>query len=181
MGTLQQIAVFLVDTIFSLYIAAIVIRFLLALVKADFYNPISQALVTITNPTLIPLRRLIPAIGKIDTAAIVLALILIMMKLTLLMLIIKGGMPGLSLIWVALIELAQLIIWIYIIAMILLAVMSWVGNTYGNPLVSILYKLTEPLLRPVRSVIPPISGLDLSPLVATMGLYIVLIILNGLA
>lgn len=181
MSTLQQIAVFLVDTIFSLYIAAIVIRFMLALVKADFYNPLSQALVSITNPTLVPLRRLIPAIGKIDTAAIVLALILIMLKTTILMLIQHGAMPNLSLIWFSLVEFAKLIVWIYIIAMILLAVMSWVGNTYGNPLVSILYKLTEPLLRPVRRVIPPISGLDLSPMVATIGLYVILIILNGLA
>ena len=73
MEALQNVGVFLVQTLFSLYIGAVLIRFLLALSRANFYNPLSQFLVKITNPVLVPLRRLIPAIGKLDTAAIVLA------------------------------------------------------------------------------------------------------------
>nr|HPQ96586.1 YggT family protein [Thiolinea sp.] len=73
METLQLIAIFLVSTLFSLYIGAVLIRFLLAWSRADFYNPLSQFLVRITNPVLVPLRRIIPAAGKLDTASLVLA------------------------------------------------------------------------------------------------------------
>jgi len=180
MGTMQQIAAFLVDTLFSLYIAAIVIRFMLAMVRADFYNPLSQALVKITNPALVPLRRIIPAIGKVDTAAIVLALLLIMIKTALLLLIVGKEIPGIYLIWHSLIEFAKLIIWIFIIAMILQAVMSWVGNSYGNPLANILHNLTNPVLRPIRKVVPSLGMIDISPMIATIGLYVILIVLEGL-
>lgn len=181
MGTMQQIATFLVDTLFSLYIAAIVIRFLLAMVRADFYNPFSQTLVKVTNPALVPLRRIIPAIGKIDTSAIVLALLLIMIKTALLLLIVGKEIPGVYLVWYSLIEFAKLIIWIFIIAMIVQAIMSWVGNTHGNPLTNILYHLTNPILRPIRNVMPNLGMIDISPMVATIGLYVILIILEGLA
>lgn len=181
MGTLQQIAVFLVDTLFSLYIAAVVIRFMLAMVRADFYNPLSQALVKLTNPALVPLRRIIPSIGKLDTAAIVLAILLIMIKTALLLLIQGQDIPALALVWYALIEFAKLIIWIYIIALLIQAVMSWVGNTYGNPLSNILHNLTAPLLGPIRNVVPNLGMIDISPMIAMIGLYVILIVLNGLA
>lgn len=180
MGTLQQIGVFLVDTLLTLYIAAVVIRFLLAWTRADFYNPVSQLLVKVTNPVLVPLRRIIPPLGKIDSAAVILAILLIMVKTTLILVIQGGGVPGLYLIWYAFIELLKLVIWIYIIAMLLLAVMSWVGNSYGNPMASLLSSLTQPILKPIRKVMPNTGMLDLSPMVATIGLYVVLIILKGL-
>jgi YggT family protein len=180
MGTLQQIAVFLVDTLLTLYIAAVVIRFLLAWARADFYNPLSQLLVKITNPILVPLRRIVPPLGKIDSAAVILAVLLIMIKTTLLLVLQGGNIPGLFLIWYAFIELLKLVIWIYIIAMLLLAVMSWVGNSHGNPMASLLSSLTRPILNPIRKVMPNTGMLDLSPMVATIGLYVVLIILQGL-
>ena len=179
MGTLQHIGIFLVDTLFSLYIGAVIIRFLLALSRADFYNQISQVIVKVTNPTLVPLRRLIPAMGKIDTAAIVLAVSLIIIKTFLIVIMQGGGVGFIGLLVYAIVELLRTIIWIYIIALILQAVMSWVGNSHGNPFSSILYSLTNPILKPIRNVVPMIGMIDLSPMVAILGLNILLIVLDG--
>jgi YggT family protein len=164
----------------QLYIGAVLIRLLLAWSRANFYNPLSQALVKITNPVLVPLRRMIPAIGKLDTAAVVLALSLMIIKV-LLLLALKGSDANLLLVVLySAVELLRTVVWIYIVAMIIQAVMSWVGNAYGNPLADILHSLTEPLLRPLRNVIPTLGMIDLSPLVAILLLNIVLIVLNSL-
>ncbi len=179
MNALQNVGLFLVDTLFSAYIGAVLIRFLLASVRANFYNPLSQFLVKITNPVLVPLRRMIPAIGKVDTAAIVLALGLTIVKVFL-MVGIKGiGVDFISVFVYAVLELVRNIIHIYIFAMIVQAVMSWVGNSYGNPLADLLYSLTDPLLRPIRNVIPPIGMVDLSPMIAILLLYVVLIVFQS--
>ena len=175
---LQNISIFLISTLFSLYIGAVVIRFLLAYSRADFHNPLSQFLVKITNPVLVPLRRFIPAIGKIDTASLTLAFGL---KLVggFLILSLMGQQLNLGYMLIAAAaDLARTIIWIYIIAMIVNAVMSWMGNTYNNPVASLLQSLTDPILRPIRRFVPLVSGIDLSPLVAILGLQVLLILLG---
>ena len=179
MGTLQNIGIFLVDTLFTLYIYAVVIRFLLALSRADFYNQISQFIVKITNPLLVPIRRIIPPVGKLDTATIVLALALVFSKAFLITILAGGTLSFGVLFFYTIIELIRVIIWMYIIALVLQAIMSWVGNTYGNPLSSILNSLTNPILAPIRNVVPMVGMIDLSPMVAILGLNILLIIVNG--
>lgn len=179
MQALQNVGVFLVETLFSLYIGAILIRFLLAWSRANFYNPLSQFLVKITNPVLAPLRRLIPAIGKLDTAAIVLALGLMVIKVFLLLgLQGSGANPPVVLIY-SVVELLKMVINIYIFALIIQAVLSWVGNSYGNPMADILNSLTDPILRPIRNIVPTIGMIDLSPMVAILLLYVVLILLQS--
>ena len=180
MNVLQQIGVFLIETLFSLYIGAVILRMLLGYAGANFYNPLSQALVKVTNPSLIPLRRFIPSIGKIDTAAIVLALGLTVIKMILLSLIVFGGFNIIAIIFASIIDLIKVVIWIYIIALLIQAVMSWVGNTYGNPVTPLIDSLTSPLLRPVRGILPPMGALDLSPLVVILLLNILLIIINNI-
>lgn len=175
MAALQNIGFFLVNTLFSLYIGAVILRFLLAWVRASFYNPISQFLVKITNPVLAPLRRVIPATGKIDTAAIALALALTVIKLVLLNMLGYNN----NIIFGAILDLLETVIHIYIFALIVQAIMSWVGNSYGNPLADLLHSLTEPLLRPVRQVVPVIGMIDLSPMIAVLILYVILIALNS--
>lgn len=179
MQALQNVGVFLVETLFSLYIGAVLIRFLLAWSRANFYNPLSQFLVKITNPVLVPLRRMIPAMGKLDTAAIVLALGLMIIKVFLLV-----GMQGSSVgvpvvLTYSIVELLRMVIHIYIFALIIQAVLSWVGNSYGNPLADILNSLTDPILRPIRNIVPTIGMVDLSPMVAILLLYVVLIVLQS--
>ncbi|WP_298607756.1 YggT family protein [uncultured Thiothrix sp.] len=175
----QNIAVFLISTLFSLYIGAVLLRFLLALVRADFYNPLSQFLVKITNPVLVPLRRFVPPIGKIDSASLVLAFTLKLIAATLLMSIqgLDAGVGGLLLAVLA--DLIRTVVWIFMVALIVQAIMSWVGNSYGNPMGSLLDSLTAPMLDPIRKFVPLIGMVDLSPLVAILLLQVVLIALGG--
>ncbi|SDZ85832.1 YggT family protein [Thiothrix caldifontis] len=179
MEALQNIGIFLTEVLFSFYIGAILIRFLLALSRANFYNPLSQSLVKITNPALVPLRRMVPAIGKLDTAAIVLALGLKIIQ-TLLLVALQGSEVSLPVVFVyAVIDLLRTVIYIYLFALVIQAVLSWVGNSHGNPLTDILHSLTEPLLRPVRQFVPVMGMIDFAPMVAILLLYIVLIILQS--
>ncbi len=176
MEALQNVGIFLVQTLFSFYIGAVLIRFLLALSRANFYNPLSQFLVKITNPVLVPLRRMIPAVGKLDTAAIVLALGLTLLKFFLLDLL---GLQLDNIVIISIADLLHTVVNIYIFALIIQAVLSWVGNSHDNPLADILNSLTEPLLRPIRQFVPVIGMVDLAPMAAILLLYIVLIVLQS--
>lgn len=182
MGALGNALIFLVSMIFTLYIGVVALRLLLALVRADFYNPLSQFIVTVTNPLLRPLRRLIPAIGRIDTAAIMLFLILALLKTGIIVLL--AGMPVLAvpLVAIAVRDLVEIFIYIYIISLIGEAVLSWIAAARGgyNPIAMLLINLNRPLLAPIRRVIPPIGMVDLSPLFALLVLNALLIVLHSL-
>jgi YggT family protein len=163
---------FLISTMFSLYILAVMLRFLLGAVRADFYNPVSQFLVRVTNPVLVPLRKIVPSIGKFDTAAIVLMILLQLVSLILIVLLRGGGIPVSRLIILTLAELLSLGINVFIIAIIVQVIISWINPGSYNPVISLLYSLTTPVLRPIQQLIPPISGIDLSPLFALIGLQV---------
>lgn len=179
----QEIALFLTNTLFSIYISLVMIRFMLALFKADFYNPISQTIVRFTNPPLVFLRRFIPPIGKFDSSAIVLMILLQMAELWLRTLIMDQSVTFLALFVVSFIELIKLGIWIFIIALIVQALISWINPgmyQMQNPMAAILNSLTAPLLKPIRRMLPRTGMIDFSPMLAIMLLYILLIIVNGL-
>jgi YggT family protein len=164
--------VFLIEIIFSLYIMVVMLRFLFQLVRADFYNPISQFIVTLTNPLLRPLRRIIPSVGKIDMSSIVLMLLLQYLSLSLITLISGGYFRPLSLLVFAIAELINLTFNVYIFSLIILAVFSWINPGYYNhPLTQILGQLTNPLMRPARKLLPPVSGIDLSPMLVIIALF----------
>jgi len=175
-----EIAMFLIEALFSLYIGAVIIRLLLGFARADFHNPLSQFLVKVTNPVLVPMRRFIPSIGKIDTSAIVLAYVLTLVKISLLFLLVTGGLQFPVSLFTALGDLITSIIWVYIIALILQAIMSWVGSTQGNPVAPLVNSLTAPIVRPIRKVVPLIGAMDLSPMVAILGLYVLLIVVRSI-
>ena len=179
MSVIQQIGLFLVETLLSLYISAIVIRFLLGYARADFYNPLSQFLVKITNPVLVPVRRFIPSFGKLDTSAVAVALVLMIIKTALVTGIVGASLNVVTLLWLSVGELIRSVIWVYIIALILMAVISWIGSSQGNPVSPLVNSLVSPLVNPVRRRLPPVGMLDLSPMVVMIGLYILLIIVNG--
>lgn len=163
---------FVISTLFSLYVLALMLRFVLAWVRADFYNPVSQFLVKITNPVLVPVRRLIPPVGGIDLASI-LAMLAVQMLGIALILLLRGGGIGLQiLIFVSLTELVDLLFKLFIYGIVIQAILSWVNPGTYNPAVSLLHSLTEPVLRPARRLLPPIGGLDLSPLVAIIALEV---------
>ncbi len=169
--------IFIIDTVFALYILAIMLRFLLQWVNADFYNPISQFLVKITHPPLKLLRRAIPSIGRIDTASIVFMLVLQMLA-GFLIFTMKGAVTPIGALFVwALAELLTLLINLYVFAILIQVIVSWVNPGTYNPGVSLIYNLTEPMLRVVRNILPPMGGIDLSALVVLIGLQLIKMVL----
>lgn len=170
---------YLIEAIFGFYILTLLLRLLFQLARADFYNPITQFLVALTNPPLLPLRRVIPLVGGIDLASIVLLIALQMLELYLLAWI-QGAQPG----WVGVLVLsvARLIkytVWIYIIAILIRVILSWV-NPYGrsrHPAGDLLYSLTEPMLAPARRLIPAVGGLDISPILVFVLLQVTLMLI----
>ncbi|PJE79147.1 hypothetical protein CI610_01896 [invertebrate metagenome] len=170
--------VFIVQTLGNLFIYAVLLRFLLQLVKADFYNPLSQAVVKITSPLLKPLRRIIPGFGGMDIAALILAFVLEMILLYLLYGL-RGASPSavpIVLVMVqAVFKLIDLILNIYIFSMVIIAIASWVTSGRYNPALVLLMQLTDPIASRVRRIIPPIGGLDLS----FMAIMLVIILIQG--
>jgi YggT family protein len=163
---------FLITTLISLYILAIMLRFLLGLVRADFYNPVSQFLVRVTNPLLVPLRKVIPPVGKFDTAAVVLMLVLQLVSVFIVVSLRSVSVPVITMVMYTIGELLLLLIHIYMISIVVQVIMSWISPGTYSPVNSVLYSLTSPLLKPIQRIIPPLSGIDLSPLFALLGLQV---------
>lgn len=158
--------VFLIDTLFSLYILAVVLRFLLQWTRADFYNPVSQFLVKITHPPLRVMRRFIPAAGRIDSSSLLLALILQVLA-NFAILAIKGVMINpLALTVLSFTDLLKMTLDIFVYAIFAGAILSWFSSGSYSGAASLLYSLTDPLLSVCRRVMPDFGGIDLSPLIA---------------
>jgi YggT family protein len=160
--------VFLIDTLFSLYILAVLLRFLLQYCGSNFYNPISQFLIKITHPPLRVLRRFVPAAKKIDTSSLVLALVLQMIA-DFFILLLKGYTINIvALALLSTTHLISLLINIFIFSVFARALLSWVNPDNFDAASSILTSLTEPLLNFSRKFIPDIAGIDLSPLIVLL-------------
>jgi len=166
---------YLINIVSSLYILCVMLRFFLQWVKADFFNPLCQFLMKVTNPLLLPLRRVIPGFFKLDLAAVVLMLILQIIAL-LLMAVVTSYPIGWYVIIIAIFKLLQMVLNLFFWAILIRAVISWVSPHPHNPLVILLTQLTEPLLRPARRILPTISGFDLSPLVVLIILQLIAIL-----
>jgi YggT family protein len=174
---MAQVLLFLITTLFSLYITAVMLRFLLQWVKADFYNPFCQFLIKVTNPLLLPLRKIVPGWFGLDVAAIILMLVLQIIEIALIDWTI--GLPISAMIVIpSIIRLILLVLNLYFYLVLARAVLSWISPYQGNPMQIVLIQLTEPLLRPIRSVIRPIHGFDLSPIVLMILIQVLLIIIK---
>jgi len=169
--------VFLVQVIFGLYALVVLLRFLLQLVRADFYNPLSQFIAKATTPVLKPLRRIIPGVGGKDIASLVLAWLVLAIEMLLVLLIGGQGFMPIAALLLAVPELLTLSINIFLYGILIMVILSWVNPAGQNPAMSILYALTEPLVRPVRQTIKPIGGIDLSPMVVMIGLVLLKMLL----
>lgn len=164
--------ILIIDSVASLYILAILLRFLLQWCGAAFYNPISQFLVKITHPPLRLLRRFVPPIGQIDTSSLVLVLILQMLT-NFSVLILKGiaiNIGALTLLSIA--DLVSLLINIFIFAIFARALLSWMNPGAFGSASSILTSLSEPLLDTCRKFVPDLGGMDISPLAALLFLQL---------
>ena len=162
--------IYLISTVTDLYVTAILLRLLLQWVKADFYNPLSQFLIKVTNPVLVPARRIIPSIGPLDTASVVVMYVLELAQLAVIGLISQSdfGLPFLLVF--ALKKLILALIMIYFVLIIARIIISWIANQSRHPIIPLIYQLTDPVLRPITKVLPPMGGFDLSPLIALIAL-----------
>lgn len=162
---------FIADTLTTLYTGAVMLRLLLQLVKADYYNPICQFVVKVTHPVLRPLRRAIPSIGRFDTASLVLMLAVQTIALIALSSLQGAELPAFGGVLVlAAMRTVELFFDLYVGIILGSALLSWISPHSHSPVASLLYSLSEPVLEPVRRLLPAIGGLDLSPLVALMAL-----------
>ena len=183
MNAISNVLDFLIHVLFTMYIYAVILRMLLGYTRADFYNPFSQFILTVTNPVLTPLRKFIPSIGGIDTSAIVLILVLKFVELALRSFLVSKQVLLSALIVPSIIGVLQQILNIFIFAIIILVIISWVAphmHGQSNPITPILRSITEPLIRPARKLIPPVGIFDLSTLVVLLALYCIKIFLHSL-
>ena len=182
MNAINEILVYLVQTLLSLYLVTMLLRFLLQLVRADFYNPISQFIVKVTNPLVIPLRRVIPGLGGIDVSSLLLALLLQLAAIVAMLLINGLSPPGILLLlaW-SVLGVLGLLVNMYFFALLAMIILSWVAAGSRHPAIYLLYQITEPVMAPFRKVLPPMGGLDLSPILVFVLINIIQIALRHLA
>lgn len=166
---------FVVETLFDLFVLCFILRLVMQMTRADFHNPLSQFIVRVTNPLLVPLRKLVPGYRGMDLAAILLILVLELVATATLFPLKTGLSPDIgTLAFFALLRTVVTVIRLYFFAILLYAILSFVSPGTYNPLSSILASICEPVLRPVRRLIPPIGGIDLSPLFLLIALQALL-------
>lgn len=175
MSGFAEALIYIIQTLGSLYLLIVLLRFILQLVRADFYNPLSQFTVKATQPLLKPLRRVIPGFGGLDLASLTLA-ILVQLLLMVVVVLIAGANPiaiGLQLLVWAIIAVTSLFLKIFFFAMIISVILSWVAPGSYNPGAQLVNQICEPLLAPFRKLTPNLGGLDISPIFAFIALNLI--------
>ncbi|AQZ32021.1 MULTISPECIES: YggT family protein [Pseudomonadaceae] len=184
MSGLIEALIYIIQTLGSLYLLIVLLRFILQLVRADFYNPLSQFIVKATQPLLTPLRRVIPGFAGLDLASLVLAILvqLLLMVITLtLMGYNVGGFILQLLVW-SLIGVTSLFLKVFFFALIISVILSWVAPGSYNPGAQLVNQICEPLLAPFRKLLPNLGGLDISPIFAFITINLIdRFVIGGLA
>ena len=172
MSYFANAGVILVEVIFGLLISLFVVRVLLQLVRANFYNPVCQFFYKATNPVLMPLRKLLRPWRNFDLAGTLVAFLLECLKVLLLFALV-GRVPGLGGILVlGFAEFIAFLLMLYFWLILIRVILSFVGQGSYSPVVPLIAQITEPVLRPIRRVLPDLGGFDLSPLVATLAIFL---------
>lgn len=169
---------FILDALLTLVVVAFLLRVLLPVVRAEFRNPIGQAVLQFTSPLVLPLRRLLPPAGRVDVASVVALLLVQLAKTALLMLVAGVGLASVPLALGGLHDLARTVLQFYFVAVLLHALLSWMAPGSYSPGAQLLSRLCEPLLGPLRRIVPPIGGLDFSALLVLIGLQALQILLH---
>jgi len=168
MSYLANAAMILIEFAFGIAVALVVLRVLLQLVRANFHNPICQFLYKVSNPVLMPLRRVIPAWRRLDMAGVVLAWALLLLKRVLIFALV-GAMPSFAgLAVIAFADLIGFVLMTVLLLIIVRVILSFVGSDNYHPVIPLVHQLTEPLLKPVRKRMPALGGLDLSPMIVVL-------------
>lgn len=166
--------IFLIDTLFSLYILVLVIRFILVWIHADYFNPVVQFIIKMTNFLVKPTRRLLPNIGRIETATLLWIIVLQAVKFGLIATI-GGGFDFAAILLLSLGDSIKLFVQTFFYAIIAQAILSWIQP--HSPVNYILYQFTSPIMRPIQRLVPPIGGVDISPIPALILLQLILIMI----
>ena len=176
---MTQALYFIVKTLAQLYLLLLLLRFWLPIMMADFRNPIAQGIFRITSPLVIPVRRFVPPIGRLDTSTILVAYVLEFL-LVLLLLAIRGlRVETLPIAVTAILELAILSLNLFFFVILLKIILSWVAPQNYNPMTVLLNTMAEPVLRPFRRVVPAVGGFDISPIFAIVLLKAAEIVLQS--
>lgn len=162
--------VFIVNALSSLYLLVLLLRFWLPWLRADFRNPLAQGILKLTSPVIIPVRRLVPSFGRLDTATILVAFVVQCLALLLILLILGASAKFSTIALSALVKLVLLSVNLFMFAIFIRIVLSWIAPGQYNPAIAIITTLTEPLLAPVRRIIPAMGGFDISPIFVIIGL-----------
>lgn len=171
--------IYIIETLLSLCLVAVLLRLLLQWSRADFRNPLARSIVHLTNPVIVPLRRLLPAIGRLDTASCVALVVAALLQVSVSWLLSGlGPPPGLLWLRLAVLEILRVTLWTYFFAIVLYAMLSLIAPGTYSPAQGLLVSLCEPVLRPFRRLIPPLGSLDLSPLWAGIAIQALLILLH---
>lgn len=181
MQYIQNATTYITQAIFAFAIYVVLLRFWMQWVRADFRNELGQFIITVTNPVVIPLRKVIPSIGTVDSATLFLAYLLCFLKYVV-MIAISGSLGSIptfipALLIVSLGLLIQSTIYLFMAAIFISIIASWVAPHSYHPVLMVLRSISEPLLAPARRIIPPIGGLDLSPMIVLLFLNVILIII----
>lgn len=171
--------VFIVNALTSLYLLVLLLRFWMPWLGADFRNPLAQGILRFTSPVVIPVRRIAPSFGRLDTATLLVAFIIQYLAVLLLLLILgqTAGIPEIAL--TAIVKLVVLSINLFVYAIFIRIILSWVAQGGYNPATAIITTLTEPVLRPFRRLVPSLGGFDISPIFAIILLLAATIVVNG--
>jgi YggT family protein len=171
--------IYLIETLLSLCLWSVLLRLLLQWSRADFRNPLARAIVQITNPVIVPLRRVLPAVGRIDTASCVAVVVFALLQVSVAFVLRGLGLPTpLTWLQLAVLEILRTTLWTYFFAIVMYALLSMIAPGTYSPAQALLVSLCEPVLRPFRRAIPPISGLDLSPLWACIAIQALRILIG---
>ncbi len=171
---------YIVDTLTSLYLGVLLLRFIMQIVRANYRNPFAEAVVRLTNPLVMPLRRVLPAIGKVDTASVVAILLFLVFKIALLQLLLGLPMPSAAgWVYMTLIGLVLAVLWLYVIMVLFYGIAGFLLQGRSSPIYDLLGDVCEPLLSRIRRVIPSmVAGLDLSFLWALIALQALIILIG---
>ncbi|MGB5626148.1 MAG: YggT family protein [Woeseiaceae bacterium] len=178
-SNISSAIVFVVNAVTSLYLLVLLLRFWMPWLRADFRNPLAQGILRFTSPIVIPVRRIVPSFGRMDTATVLVAFV-IQYLTVLLLLLILGQTAGIATIAVtSIVKLVVLSINLFVYAIFIRIILSWISQGGYNPATAIITTLTEPLLRPFRRILPPMGGFDISPIFAVILLLAATIVVNG--
>lgn len=180
MPYIQNASTFLIEALFNFALYIVLIRFWMQWVRADFRNDFGQFIISMTNPVIVPIRRVIPSIGVIDTATVLLAVIIALVKIYVLVLVAGGGLSSYSLLKILSVAIATVLdssIYVFLGAIFIGIIASWLNPNSYHPILTVARAISEPLLAPARKLVPSLGGIDFSPMLVILFLRVTQILL----